>query len=262
MIDTHSHILPGLDDGSPDVRTSLRMAAEAVSAGVSAIVCTPHLTELDAPFADRARTVIEELKSALAAASIDVELLLGFEVDLNVAATAGSEELWPLAIEGSNGAILIETPHWGWPVFARETVFRLRTAGFLPILAHPERNDRIQRSPALLTECLEAGAVVQATAASLDGGFGRSSRQAFHRHLFRGEITLLASDAHSHRRSSWTMAPLMAGLRGQVSEDDLNMLVTVNPTILLSGGKPVTVMPAVGGSSWRTTVRRLRFGRI
>ncbi|MFH0917405.1 MAG: CpsB/CapC family capsule biosynthesis tyrosine phosphatase [bacterium] len=259
MIDTHSHILPGLDDGSPDVTTSLRMAAEAVAAGVSTIVCTPHLTDLDVPFTDRARTVIEELRSALAAAGIDVELLLGFEVDLNVAATARSEELWPLAIEGSNGAVIIETPQRGWPVFAREAVFRLRMAGFLPILAHPERNDRIQRSPELLTECLDAGAVAQATAASLNNEFGRSSRQAFHRHLFRGDIALLASDAHSHRHSSWA---LMADLRGQISEDDLNMLVTVNPGIVLSGGRPVTVMPAVAGPSWRKTVRRLRSGRI
>jgi len=231
------------------------MATEAVAAGVSTIVCTPHLRELDGPFADRARAVIEEFRSALAAAGIDVDLLLGFEIDLNVAATAGSAELWPLTIEGSNGAILIEMPHWGWPVFARETIFRLSTGGFLPILAHPERNDRIQRTPSLLTECLDAGAVAQATAASLNGDFGRSSKQAFHRHLFRGEIGLLASDAHSHRRSTWTVAPLMADLRSRISEDDLNMLVTVNPGIVLSGGKPVSVMPADKGPWWRKRQR-------
>jgi protein-tyrosine phosphatase len=128
MIDTHSHLLPGLDDGSPDVGTSLRMAVEAVAAGVSTIVCTPHLTEFDPQFADRARGTIEELKSALAAAGIGVELILGFEVDINVAATTGNEELWPLTIEGSRGAILIETPHWGWPVFMREMIFRLSTS--------------------------------------------------------------------------------------------------------------------------------------
>jgi protein-tyrosine phosphatase len=259
MIDTHSHLLPGLDDGSPDVGTSLRMAAEAVAAGVSTIVCTPHLRELDASLVDRARGAIVEMRTALVAARIELRLVLGFEVDLSVAAIAGSDELRSFAIEGSEGAILIETPHWGWPFFARETIFRLSTAGFLPILAHPERNDRIQRSPSLLTECLEAGAVAQATAASL-GDFGRSSRQAFHRHLFRGEISLLASDAHSHRRSSWTMATLVAELRNRISEDDLNTLVTVNPGILLSGGKPLTVMPTVVESTWHKAVRRLGRG--
>lgn len=260
MIDTHSHLLPGLDDGSPDMETSLLMAAEAAAVGVTTIVCTPHLRELDASFVDRARGAIEEMKTALVAAKIELRLLLGFEVDLSVAAIAGSEELRLLAIEGSEGAILIETPHWGWPFFTRETIFRLSTAGFSPILAHPERNDRIQRSPSLLTECLDAGAVAQATAASLGGDFGRSTIQAFRRHLLRGEISLLASDAHFHRRSSWTVAPLVAELRDRISEDDLNTLVTVNPGILLSGGRPVTVIPSATGPSWRKTVRRLRRG--
>jgi len=250
VIDTHSHVLPGLDDGSPDMDTSLRMAAEAEAAGVTTIVCTPHVRELDSSFVARAREGIGELRSALVCANIRVHLLLGFEVELSAVAIAGTEELWELAIEGSEGAVLLETPHWGWPVFVRQAVFRLRTAGFTPVLAHPERNDHIQRDPALLTECLQAGALAQATAASLSDGFGRACRQAFFRHLFRGEISLLASDAHSHRPASWTAAPLMRALRGRLSEDDLNALVTVNPGILLSGGRPAGMRPLETRSSW------------
>jgi protein-tyrosine phosphatase len=251
MIDTHSHVLPGLDDGSPDMATSLQMVTQAAAAGATAIVCTPHLRAFDRSFMDQAREVIEDLRSAAVAANIDVKLHLGFEVDLEVLALAGSEELHQLVIEGSADALLLEVPHWGWPVFTRETVFRLRTAGFLPVLAHPERNDHIQQSPTLLTECLDAGAIAQGTAASLSGGFGRASRQAFYRHLFRGEMSLLASDAHAYRRSSWTLDALIAALRRRMPEDDLNMLVTVNPGLLLSGGSPVSVKPSAGRPSWR-----------
>lgn len=251
MIDTHSHLLPGLDDGSPDLATSLSMAAEAAAVGTSVIACTPHLRELDPPFVDRAREGIESLRTSLTEAGIAVDLLLGFEVGLDVVATTGRNELEPLAIEGSGGALLIEVPHWGWPVYALETVFRLRTQGLLPVLAHPERNDRIQRSPELLTKCLEAGAVAQGTAASLNGDFGRASKQAFYRQLFRGEMSLLASDAHAHRRSSWTLAPVAASLRDRIPADDLDMLVRVNPGIVLSGGRPVAVMPSARRPSWR-----------
>ena len=245
MIDTHSHLLPGLDDGSPDLETSLLMAARAEAAGVTTVVCTPHLRELDASFVTWAHNGIKALKSALAKENIHLNLLLGFEIDLNVVGAASSADLRELTIEGSGGALLIETPHWGWPVFAREAIFRLRTAGFSPVLAHPERNDRIQHNPGLLTECLQAGALAQATAASLDGEFGRSCRQAFYRHLLGGEISLLASDAHCHRSSSWTLDSLMAKLRGRISEDDLNMLTTVNPGFLIAGGRPGAVMPTV-----------------
>jgi protein-tyrosine phosphatase len=257
MIDTHSHLLPGVDDGSPDLATSLRMAAEAAAVGTTVVVCTPHLRELDLAFVERAREEIGSLRNALVEAGIGLDLLLGFEVGLDVVATAGSSELEPLLIEGSAGALLIEVPHWGWPIYALETVFRLRTEGLLPVLAHPERNDRIQRSPELLTKCLEAGAVAQGTAASLNGDFGRASKQAFYRQLSRGEMSLIASDAHAHRRSSWTLAPVAAALRGRIPADDLDMLVRVNPGIVLSGGRPVAVTPSERRPSWR---RRMGMG--
>jgi len=256
MIDTHSHLLPGVDDGSPDLATSLRMAAEAAEVGTTVVVCTPHLRELDLAFVERAREEIESLRTALMEAGIGLDLLLGFEVGLDVVATAGRNELETLTIEGSAGALLIEVPHWGWPVYALEAVFRLRMEGLLPVLAHPERNDRIQRSPELLTKCLEAGAVAQGTAASLNGDFGRASKQAFYRQLFRGEMSLLASDAHAHRRSSWTLASAAATLRDRIPADDLDMLVRVNPGIVLSGGRPVAVMPSER-RSWR---KRMRMG--
>lgn len=256
MIDTHSHLLPGLDDGSPDLRTSLKMAAEAMDVGTTIVVCTPHLRELDLSFVGRAQEEIQSLRTAMTEAGIELDLVLGFEVSLDVVATLGKKELEPLAIEGSGGALLIEVPHWGWPVYAVETVFRLRTEGLLPVLAHPERNDRIQRTPDLLTKCLDAGAVAQGTAASLNGDFGRASKQAFYRHLSRGDMSLIASDAHSHRRSSWTLAPAMGTLRGMLSAEEADMLVRVNPGMVLTGGRPAAVMPSQRRPSWRRRTTR------
>lgn len=254
MIDTHSHVLPGLDDGSPDLATSVSMAAEAAAVGTRTVVCTPHLRELDTSFVERARQEIQSFRGALNEAGIDLVLLLGFEVGFDVVASAGRSELESLVIEGSGAALLIEVPHWGWPIYAFETVFRLRMEGFLPVLAHPERNDRIQRSPALLTKCLEAGAVAQGTAASLNGDFGRASKQAFYSLLLRGEMSLVASDAHAHRRSSWTLAPAVASLGERVAERDLDTLVRVNPGLVLSGMRPAAVQPVEARLSWRRRI--------
>lgn len=254
MIDTHSHVLPGLDDGSPDLATSVRMAAEAAAVGTRTVVCTPHLRELDTSFVERARQEIQSFRGALNEAGIDLVLLLGFEVGFDVVASAGRNELESLVIEGSGVGLLIEVPHWGWPIYAFETIFRLRMEGFIPILAHPERNDRIQRSPALLTKCLEAGAVAQGTAASLNGDFGRASKRAFYRQLLRGEMSLVASDAHAHRRSSWTLAPAVASLQERVAEPDVDTLVRVNPGLVLSGVRPTAVQPVEARPSWQRKI--------
>lgn len=244
MIDTHSHILPGLDDGSPDTSHSLRMAEAAATAGVTTVVCTPHLLDFDVSSIGRARETLEKFRSVLETSGIDLKLLLGFEVDVSVAATASDDELRLLTVEGSQGLLLVEMPHWGWPAYLLDTIFRLRTSGLTPVLAHPERNDRIQHSPGLLGECLDAGAVAQATAASLDGSFGRASKTAFSRHLSLGHVSILASDAHAHRLSSWTVASVVASLGRRLSDEDIDRLVRVNPGRLLSGEPPLPVTAA------------------
>jgi protein-tyrosine phosphatase len=226
------------------------MAEAAAAAGVTIMVCTPHFQEPDFTFVDRVHEVLQDFRARLVAAGIALELRQGFEVDISVASTASFDELRLLTFEGSPGTILIEMPHRGWPFQLHETIFRLRMAGFTPLLAHPERNDRIQSSPHLLEECVRAGAVAQATAASLDGSFGRRTKAAFARHLALGHISVLASDTHSFRHSSWSVAPVADSLRKRVSEEDVDRLVRVNPGRLLSG-EPMLPVTADALSAWR-----------
>jgi protein-tyrosine phosphatase len=226
------------------------MAQEAVASGIDTVVCTPHLSDMVPEDTRRAREVVEQLRAELEKAGIDLKLLLGFEVDLVVAATCGLEELKTLTVEGSRGAIVLEMPYEGWPRFLEETLFRLATWGFQPVLAHPERNDRIQRSPELLVGCMKAGAAAQATAASLTGEFGRAPERAFHKLLSQGSIGLLASDAHAYRTDGWTLGPVLASLRETVREEDLAVLVDKNPQRLLAGHTLIKVRPDESGAPW------------
>jgi protein-tyrosine phosphatase len=246
MIDTHSHLLPGVDHGCPDLETSILMARAAADSGVDVVVCTPHLPEWDEALIRRTGIVLREVKEGLAAAGVELELLSGFEVDLSVALTVDITRLCALTIEGSGGAILFEMPYSGWPLFIEEVIFRLSAEGLTPVLAHPERNERVQKSSDLLAGCLKAGAVAQATAGSIGGMFGKSAERTFFRLISEGLISLLASDAHSFREEGWTMGPMLETLRGRVSAEDLLTLTETNPRRLLTGTKLLPVRPEDG----------------
>lgn len=248
MIDTHSHILPELDDGSPSLDSSLRMARAAADSGVTQIFCTPHLERYDEPFMARAAATKRSFEAALRANGITLELLLGFEVAADVAATATEDQLAAMAV-GDTRLLIVEIPHFGWPVYLRETVFKIRSMRYLPIIAHPERNDRIQDSPSLLEECLASGAVAQATIGSLSGSFGRTTRQTMMRHLALGYVSLLASDAHFFRGSSWSLASAYKALP-HIAAKDIDTLVNENPRRLLTGKLPQEVRCAQP-SGWR-----------
>ena len=162
-------------------------------------------------------------------------MLMGFEVDLSVVVDCGREDLADLTVEGTQGALVLEMPYNGWPRYLGETLFRLRAWGFRPVLAHPERNDRVQKDPAVLQDCLKAGAVAQITVASLTGEFGKKPERVFRMLLGEGAVSLLATDAHAYRTDGWTLAPVIEKLRATVGEETIAALVKENPRRLLAG---------------------------
>jgi protein-tyrosine phosphatase len=253
MIDTHSHMLPGVDHGCPDMPTALEMARAAAESGINTVVCTPHYPEWDAAEIQTARSVTEQLRAALENAGIDLRVALGFEIDLSVAALVDLDKTRQLVIEGSKGVILCEMPYTGWPVYLEPTIFKLAAAGLAPVLAHPERNDLVQKSSEPLMRLIRSGAVIQATAGSLSGMFGNAAVKAFHRLVAEGLVSLVASDAHANMRENWTMDSMLEALTGRVSEDDLVRLTTTNPLRLMRGEplEPVTSALDGGQTSWR-----------
>lgn len=250
MIDSHSHLLPGLDHGCPDLETSMAMARAASASGVSTVVCTPHLPDWDVDFVREARSVCEQVRQALDAEGIELRLLMGFEVDLTVAASEPLERLAEVSVEGAGQTIVLETPYTGWPVFMDQTIFRLSTAGLVPVLAHPERNDQVQRSSETLLRCLKAGAVAQATAGSVGGIFGKAPIRALRRLLSEGLIGLVASDAHAFEPGGWTVAPLLDTFADRLSDEDIAALTQSNPELVLAGRVPSQSDRPAGQSSW------------
>jgi len=255
LIDTHSHLLPYVDHGCPDLRTSLLMARAAVASGIDTVFCTPHLPESDPTVIADIRTVAEEVRAALADNGIALTLRLGFEVDLAVVAAHTPGELAELTVEGTAGALVLEMPYHGWPNYLEEALFRLSAKGLRPVLAHPERNDHVQRDPKILEACTKAGTVVQATAASLTGEFGKATERTLTRMVSLGLVGLLASDAHAYRTDNWTLASALERLSGKIDPEGLRVLVDENPRRLMEGRSLLQV--GMGGrSSPRSPWRR------
>jgi protein-tyrosine phosphatase len=232
MIDLHSHILPGIDDGAATLDISVQMLQMASRLGFHTIVATPHLHErIDPTYQERIDHVFTALR--VFASKMNIDLMLGFEVsltqDLDQRLTGGE----PATLGGSN-AVLVDVPFVGWPLHAEESFFRVQTAGFRPILAHPERYEEIQRNPERALELVERGVMLQVTTGSFAGIFGRAAQKTAEMLLQEKAVHVVASDAHSAGQRFMAVEPGLSQLRELVEASGLERLTTRNPRAILS----------------------------
>ncbi len=193
MIDLHSHVLPGLDDGARDLEQALAICAAAAADGIEALAATPHVRHDYPTTPERMEAALAELR---AAAGNTIRLLPGGELDVEELRRP-AEELRRFGLGGNPRYLLVETPYAGWPLDLPSRLLELRVAGFTPVLAHPERSAEVQARPAILEPFVAAGTLVQVTAASLEGRAGRPAAACAATLVDRELVHLLASDAHA-----------------------------------------------------------------
>jgi len=196
MIDLHSHILPGLDDGAEAIESSLEMARAALADGIETMAATPHVRDDYPTSADAMERALAEVRASLAAEGVPLELLSGGEIALDYLPSLDDDALRRFGLGGNPRYLLIETPYIGWPLGIEDTLFKLRLRGFEIVLAHPERNADVQEGPGKLESLVEAGILIQVTGASLDGRLGPRARTTAEQLLKLGHVHMLASDAH------------------------------------------------------------------
>jgi protein-tyrosine phosphatase len=196
VIDLHSHVLPGVDDGARTIEDSRELASKAASEGITAIAATPHVRHDYPTTPDRMEAEVTALRRDFSEQGIRVEILHGGEVDLQAMRALSQDDLRRFTIAQNGRYLLVEFPYRGWPLDLEQTLFDLALSGFAPILAHPERNAEVQAEPGRLSPFVDRGGLVQITAASLDGRIGRRSRQAAQELIEAGLAHILASDAH------------------------------------------------------------------
>ncbi|QLL70096.1 tyrosine-protein phosphatase [Lactobacillus sp. 3B(2020)] len=202
LIDLHCHLLPGVDDGSPDLATSLKLAEDAVNDGVSYAVVTPH--HLNGRYVNHKAAVLkatDEFQKALREAKIPLTVFAGQEVRVSGRVMSAYEADDLLYCDASGKYLLLEMPSDEVPAFAKQLVFELQQRGVTPVIVHPERNKQLLAHPEQIVDFLQRGCLTQLTASSYLGTFGKEIEKVTTRLIEAGQGTILASDAHalSHR---------------------------------------------------------------
>ena len=238
MIDLHSHVLPGVDDGAATLYGSLEMARAAVADGITVLAATPHVRADYPTDADTMERLVGEVNEALRSEEIPLAVVRGGELDLDWLQLFGDDELRRYCLAGGK-YLLVEFPYSGWPLSLPETLFDLRVRGFLPVLAHPERNADVQARPERLEPLVHAGALVQLTAASVDGRLNRASRDAAFALLELELAHMIASDAHAPT----IRAIGLADARTAVGDDVLGEWLTEGVPGAIVRGEPLPDRP-------------------
>jgi len=196
MIDLHTHLLYGVDDGAESAEMTMEMLRQAVAANISGILVTPHVNAHTTPGAEKAiMDAFQAVSAMIREKGLPVELKLAAEVNMIGAEIDWTSREWVL-IGGQQQYILVETPFFQLPADYAEILFKIRLKKIIPVIAHPERNAIFQKDHQPLLEWIRQGALVQVDAGSLTGMFGKPC-QIFSEHLLRaGAVHLVASDAH------------------------------------------------------------------
>ena len=232
MIDIHSHLIHGVDDGSPSLETSLAVLRRLRDEGVEEVVCTPHLRASqagEAPHEDHARR-LAELRGAVGDAP---RLARGFEIMLDV---PGADLTAPALRLGGSAAVLVEFPRHGVPPGADAELARIRASGAVPVVAHPERYRNCTVDA--VRGWRAAGAVIQTDGMMLLGG--GAPAQLARELLAAGLVDCIASDNHGDSRS---LAVVRRWLLELGEPDAARLLTRENAARVLADEAPLPVPP-------------------
>lgn len=206
MIDLHSHILPGVDDGAQTLEDSLEMARKAISQGITHLMCTPHHNngKYNNP-ADKIIREVANLQGELDKRGLDLTLLEGQEVRLTEFLLTAIQRDEILFTDLDNTYLLIEFPTNEVPIYAEQVFYQLLNRGQVPVIVHPERNAVFREEPNRLVSFLEMGTLTQLTAPSIVGIFGSDIQQTARQMLEHNMLYMVASDAHNLRHRTFLM---------------------------------------------------------
>lgn len=261
MIDLHSHILPGIDDGSKSLEMSLKMARIAVQDGIGVMACTPHiypgLYVNDAAGITAAR---DALQAEFDSRGIALQLTTGADVHLVPGLVAGLRDGRIPSLNGTRYVLLEPSHHSAPPRFA-ESVFELVANGYVPVITHPERLTWIEDHFQTFVDLTRQGAWMQVTAGALTGLFGPRAKYWGERFVGEGLTHILASDAHSNGRRVPVLSEAVAIAERLLGAEEAQLLVEGRPAAIMANTPPSEVAPlparqASDRAWWRKLLRR------
>jgi protein-tyrosine phosphatase len=242
--------LPGIDDGAPDLSVSLQMARAWADDGTTVVACTPHiLPGLYHNTGPQIRQAVQELQRVLDDENISLRLVSGADAHIvqDFVAELRSGRILSLA---DTGYVLVEPPHHVALPRMEEFFFDVMTAGYIPILTHPERLTWIKSSYPTIRRLARSGVWMQVTAGSLTGAFGRTAQYWAERMLDEGCVHILATDAHNVRSRAPNLGEGREFAARRVGAVEAEHLVVTRPRGVLANLSPFSLpMPEASVSS-------------
>ena len=237
LMDLHCHLLPGLDDGSRSPEETLRMAQMAVDAGTGEIICTPHCTAGDPDLKgriQRIRKAVDVLNYAFSQLALPLKLHPGMELLCNEKLPQTLAEGAVLPLAGANHLLIEFTFDTPLPRIERAASL-VQQAGYIPVLAHPERYTAVWRDPHCMEVWHYAGYVLQLDKDSILGRFGNHCARTADWALRHGVAHAVGSDAHDTKTRTITLRHTYEHLARHYDAHYARLLLWHNPRRIARG---------------------------
>lgn len=233
MIDFHSHILPGVDDGSASIEDTMQLIKEAGNAGFTKIISTSHYVEEQYEYDEATRKqFLEILNSGVKTLGEDMQLYLGSEI-------YASYNMVELLTEGKASSInnsryvLFELPMQNEFPNLKNIIYNLCANNYIPIIAHPERYSYVKEDPNWLIELIELGVLFQANFGSIIGIYGKQAQKTVKQLLKNNMIHFLGSDVHRPQSIYTKMPEILQELEKIIDLEQIKKITETNPSLVL-----------------------------
>ena len=233
MIDMHSHILPSIDDGSRNIEETVDMLQEANQAGFTTVVATSHyyLGYYEVEEKERLKYISDVIDEIQDLAS-NLQIYIGSEIYVNSQMVNWLKEHKASSINGTK-YVLFELPFQYQIQNLQDVIYSLLSHKYVPIIAHPERYEYVQKDPNILLNYIDLGVLFQSNYGSVIGQYGKAAKKTVTKLLENNFVHFLGSDAHRHK-SIYTKIPNALEELGKIiSNEKINEITNINPKLVL-----------------------------
>jgi len=198
--DMHSHLIPGIDDGSQKMEESIALINRLSGYGLKKLIITPHImSEFFKNTPEIINAGLEKLKLAVKEAGIDIELDAAAEYYLDEIFYEKVENNEPILSFGTNKMVLVETGFMSKPHILLETFFKMEMLGYQPVFAHPERYMYLHQEPETLDALVDRNIPFQLNLLSLTGYYSKGVKKFAEELIDRDLVKLVGTDCHNEK---------------------------------------------------------------
>lgn len=238
MIDIHTHILPGVDDGASDMEESIKILEKGRNEGIKTFVLTPHIRDnSDWNKIDYIKKTFVSLNKKCMERGLDVKLILGAELFLTSDLLDRLKNNTIATINGRGRYVLVELPFYQMPIYTDDVLFKLLMEEFVPIIAHPERYLYLNGKDEIIKKWLENGIMIQINTGSLNGRYGGEVKRSAKKFLKNGFVHFLGSDVHFFEDNHCFFSEAIEIASKIIGKDKIAQIVETFPAMVINAEK-------------------------